>query len=108
MQGAGELIEKLFQMKTKQIGVLVLVVVLIAGCDMGTLPTRTQAFTNELHVVNFVSTNKVFIADEKGTTLRMIAESTQVLTNDQVVNGEAIIQGIAPGGAVRRIIVYPR
>lgn len=87
---------------------LVLVTALLTGCDVGTLPTRTQAFTNELRVVNFVSTNKVFIADEKGMTLRMIAESTQVLTNGQVVNGEAIIQGVAPGGAVRRIIVYPR
>jgi hypothetical protein len=102
------LLRKLFQMKTKLASVLVLVIILLAGCDVGTLPTRTEAFTNEFHVVNFVSTNKVFIANEQGMTLRMTAESAGTLTNGQTVSGEAVIRGIAPSGVIERIIVYPK
>ena len=87
---------------------LVLVVVLLAGCDIGSLPVRTEAFTNDFRVVNFVSTNKVFIANESGMTLRMTAVSVSALTNGQTVSGEAIIRGFAPSGAIERIIVYPK
>jgi hypothetical protein len=95
-------------MNTKIASVLGLAVILLVGCDVGTLPVRREAFTNEFHVVNFVSTNKVFIANEKGMILRMTAESPQVLTNGQAVSGEAVIRGIAPSGAIERIIVYPK
>ncbi|MEI8249180.1 MAG: hypothetical protein WCG07_01655 [Candidatus Taylorbacteria bacterium] len=96
-------------MKAKIMSVLLVsAIILLAGCDPGPLPVRNEAFTNEFHVVNFVSTNKIFIANEQGTILRMTAVSTSVFTNGQTVSGEAVIRGYAPGGVIEQIIVYPK
>lgn len=96
-------------MKMKISIVVVLVSLFFAGCSEDkSLPIRIEAFTNEFHVVNFVSTNKVFIAKEDGMMLRMTGESPVALTNGQAVTAEAMIMGYPPGGRITHIIVYPR
>lgn len=95
-------------MKKINLPVLVSLVVLLAGCDIQQPTLRLEALTNDLRVVNFVSTNKVFVQTLEGARLRVTAESEVTLTNGQLVSAEAMIYGYAPGGRIDRIIVYPK
>ncbi len=102
-------------MKTKIANVLAAVIVvglgiiLFAGCGPIKIPVRTEVFTNEFRVVNFVDTNKVFLETFfERKMLKTTAISRTPLTNGQIVNCEAVVMGMAPGGQVVGIIAYPK